>query len=107
HVNPERPWPQVAELARLSAAAGFALHERLTVYPEYVRRGPPWLDPRLAAHVAALAGPDGLANEAATPVGRAWQGPAGGLAERGRPARYASFASPGRSADGRGDFDSV
>src|SRR5690242_19189320 len=35
HVNPERPWPQIDELARRSAAAGFALHERLTVYPEY------------------------------------------------------------------------
>ncbi|MFD0823209.1 7,8-didemethyl-8-hydroxy-5-deazariboflavin synthase CofG, partial [Micromonospora zhanjiangensis] len=57
HVNPERPWPQLDELARRTAAAGFTLRERLTVYPEYVRRGDPWLDPRLAAHVGALADP--------------------------------------------------
>src|SRR5205823_6583877 len=31
HVNPERPWPQIEELARRSAAAGFSLHERLTI----------------------------------------------------------------------------
>src|ERR671939_375341 len=29
HVNPERPWPQIATLAALSAAAGFTLRERL------------------------------------------------------------------------------
>jgi FO synthase len=57
HVNPERPWPQVEELARHTAAAGFTLRERLTVYPEYVRRGEPWLDPRVLPHVAALADP--------------------------------------------------
>src|SRR6185369_15537885 len=76
HVNPERPWPQIEELARRSAAAGFTLRERLTIYPEYVRRGEPWLDPRLAAHVAALADPaTGLADESARPVGRPWQEP--------------------------------
>ncbi len=107
HVNPERPWPQLAELARLSAAAGFALHERLTVYPEYLRRGAPWIDPRLAAHVSALAGPDGLAMEAARPVGRPWQEPDGGLADEGRTDLYASIDSTGRSADRRGDFDWV
>jgi FO synthase len=36
HVNPERPWPQIEELAAQSAAAGFRLVERLTVYPRYV-----------------------------------------------------------------------
>jgi FO synthase len=75
HVNPERPWPQLDELARLTAAAGFTLRERLTVYPEYVRA--PWLDPSVAAHVAALADPaTGLANEAAIPQGRPWSEPA-------------------------------
>src|SRR3954463_3538197 len=42
HVNPERPWPQIAELGERSAAAGFALRERLTVYPEYIRRAETW-----------------------------------------------------------------
>src|SRR4051812_14557084 len=30
HVNPERPWPHLDELARATAAAGFTLTERLT-----------------------------------------------------------------------------
>jgi len=63
HVNPERPWPQIEHLRAMSAQAGFTLRERLTIYPEYVRRGENWLDPRLAAHVAALADPEtGLAD---------------------------------------------
>ena len=55
HVNPERPWPQIDELAYVTAAAGFTLRERLTIYPPYQRD--PWLDPRVAGHVAALADP--------------------------------------------------
>jgi len=38
YVNPEAPWPQVEELARQTAAAGKALHERLTIYPRYALR---------------------------------------------------------------------
>ncbi|MDT5030600.1 MAG: synthase, partial [Actinoplanes sp.] len=76
HVNPERPWPQIDQLAQMSAAAGFELRERLTIYPEYVKRGEGWLDPRLAVHVAALADRGtGLADPAAMPVGRPWQEP--------------------------------
>ena len=46
HVNPERPWPQLDELAEITAAAGFTLRERLTIYPPYIRE--PWLDPHVA-----------------------------------------------------------
>src|SRR5699024_778615 len=53
HVNPERPWPQIDDLAARCTEHGFTLRERLTVYPEYVRAGEPWLDPRIAGHVAA------------------------------------------------------
>jgi FO synthase len=75
HVNPERPWPQLDQLAELTAAAGFTLRERLTIYPPYIRA--PWLDPSVAAHVAALADPaTGLAYEAAIPQGRPWHEPA-------------------------------
>src|SRR5258706_825677 len=55
HVNPERPWPAIDELAPHTARAGFTLPDRLTIYPPYL--GEPWLDPRLARHVAALASP--------------------------------------------------
>jgi FO synthase len=107
HVNPERPWPQIDELAERSAAAGFTLRERLTIYPEYVRRGVPWLDPRLAAHVAALADPStGLAVESAMPAGLPWQEP-DELAPGGRTDLFATVDTDGRSKDRRSDFDSV
>jgi FO synthase len=108
HVNPERPWPQIDELARQSKAAGFELRERLTIYPEFVRRGDAWLDPRIAAHVAALADPaTGLANENAMPVGRPWQEPDDAYEAGGRTDLFASIDTEGRTGDRRGDFDSV
>ncbi len=76
HVNPERPWPQIEELTERSRAAGFELRERLCVYPEFVRRGEPWLDPRLRPHVSALADPEtGLALPDAVVQGLPWQEP--------------------------------
>ncbi|MGY1633965.1 bifunctional FO biosynthesis protein CofGH [Geodermatophilus sp. SYSU D01186] len=105
HVNPERPWPHLEELAARTAEAGFTLRERLTVYPPYQRE--PWLDPRVAAHVAALAGPDGLAVEGRTPVGRPWQEPEFGATGTGRVDLHAEVDSSGRSDDRRGDFDTV
>ena len=82
HVNPERPWPAIDELAERTAAAGFTLRERLTIYPPYL--GEPWLDPRLARHVAALADPaSGLAADGAMPAGLPWQEPDGGWGEVG------------------------
>jgi FO synthase len=73
HVNPERPWPQLEELARLTADAGVELRERLTIHPEYVLAAEHWLDPRLRPQVEALASPDGLAVEGLRPSGRPWQ----------------------------------
>ena len=57
HVNPEQPWPHLDDLRARTAGAGFVLRARLTAHPEYVRAGEPWLDPRVAGHVAALADP--------------------------------------------------
>ena len=109
HVNPERPWPAIDELAARTAAAGFTLRERLTIYPPYIRE--PWLDPRLAAHVAALADPaTGLADEAAVPHGRPWQEPDGGLAEwvsAGRTDLHVTIDTAGRTHDRRDDFAEV
>ena len=107
HVNPERPWPQIEALREQSRAAGFELRERLTIYPEYVRRGESWLDPRLAAHVAALADPEtGLAREEAMPAGLPWQEPDDAYAS-GRTDLFATIDTEGRTGDRRGDFDSV
>jgi FO synthase len=95
HVNPERPWPRIDRLREMSASAGFELRERLTIYPEYVRRAEEWLDPRLSEHVAALADPEtGLAIEDAMPVGRPWGEPG----EPSRPNRSAVVSTPISSA---------
>src|SRR5690606_7312144 len=108
HVSPERPWPQVEELARHTAAAGFELRERLTAYPEYVRAGEPWLDPRLAGHVAALADPaTGLARPGAEVRGRPWQEPEAGFAAAGRTDLHTAVDTEGRAQQRRGDFDAV
>ncbi len=115
HVNPERPWPSLEGLRDAAAAAGFTLRERLTVHPEFVRaslqRGEPWIDPRVAGHVAALADADGLSRPGVRPVGRTWQEPDGGLtadgAGTGRVDLHASIDTTGRSRDRREDFDSV
>ncbi|MEU8870081.1 bifunctional FO biosynthesis protein CofGH [Streptomyces javensis] len=108
HVNPERPWPQVDELAERSAAAGFRLRERLAVYPEYVRRGEPWLDPRLLPHVTALADPEtGLAREDAIPTGLPWQEPDEAFSASGRTDLHRAIDTEGRTGDRREDFDEV
>ncbi|HWN31832.1 MAG TPA: bifunctional FO biosynthesis protein CofGH [Pseudonocardia sp.] len=108
HVSPERPWPAVDELTAQSLAAGFTMRERLTAYPRYVLAGSPWIDTRLHAHVAALADPEtGLAREGAEVVGRPWQEPDGGFASSGRVDLQETIDTTGRTADRRGDFDSV
>ncbi len=107
HVNPERPWPQIEELARRTGAAGLRLAERLTIYPGYLRE--PWLDPRLAAHVAALADPaTGLAREGAIPDGLPWQEPDGGWGgASGRTDLHVTIDTAGRTTDRRDDFAEV
>jgi FO synthase len=107
HVNPERPWPQIELLREKSAEAGFVLRERLTIYPEFVKRANEgWLDPRLAAHVAALASEDGLADETAMPTGKPWQEP-DDISGNGRIDLHATIDTTGRSGDRRSDFDDV
>ena len=109
HVNPERPWPDIDELAAHTAEAGFTLRERLTIYPPYIRE--PWLDPRLARHVAALADPaTALAADGAKPRGLPWQEPDGGWgqwAETGRTDLHVTIDTTGRTHDRREDFAEV
>ncbi|MEU4179761.1 bifunctional FO biosynthesis protein CofGH [Streptomyces sp. NPDC026589] len=108
HVNPERPWPHIDELAAKTAESGFTLRERLTIYPEFIQRGEPWLDPRLLPHVRALADPEtGLAREDANPVGLPWQEPDEGFTSSGRTDLHTTIDTEGRTGDRRDDFDEV
>ena len=77
------------------------------MHPEYVVAGEPWLDPRISAHVAALAGTDGLAKPGVRPVGLPWQEPDGGFASVGRVDLHAAVDSEGRTEDRRSDFADV
>ncbi|SEQ75177.1 FO synthase subunit 1 /FO synthase subunit 2 [Lentzea albida] len=108
HVNPEKPWPQVDQLAEITRQAGFSLQERLNVYPRYVRAAVgQWIDTRLTTHVSALALENGLANPDAEVVGREWQEPDGGLDTYGRADLNTAIDTEGRTSDRRGDFDEV
>ena len=42
YVNPEAPWPQLAELERRTRQAGYELRPRLPVYPEYFANDSQW-----------------------------------------------------------------
>ena len=59
HINPERPWPGLAELRRRTEAAGHELRERLAVYPEYTTREA-FLDERLRVRVGKLVDSEGF-----------------------------------------------
>ncbi|NVM94319.1 7,8-didemethyl-8-hydroxy-5-deazariboflavin synthase CofG [Arthrobacter wenxiniae] len=73
HVNPERPWPYIDDLARLTLEAGYELRERLTVHPQYIADEGTWIDERIQPHVKALAHPSSsLAIEQAPALGKPW-----------------------------------
>jgi FO synthase len=63
HVNPEAPWPQIATLARATAAAGYTLVRRLAVYPEYAMQPEAWLDSGLVRRVLDAIDTTGFARE--------------------------------------------
>ncbi|WP_043424150.1 bifunctional FO biosynthesis protein CofGH [Arthrobacter sp. 135MFCol5.1] len=109
HVNPERPWPHLDDLARLTAANGFTLRERLTIHPRYVKEEEPWVDPRVLPHVRALADTDGLAVEGMIPTGFPWQDPDVAWASdgKGRVNLHTEIDTIGRTSDRRSDFDGV
>ncbi len=59
-INPERPWPHLAELREVTAAAGFELRERLAIYPECVTRDAGFTPAAFRGAVSALTDPAGL-----------------------------------------------
>ena len=113
HVNPERPWPHVDDLASATADLGYTLRERLTAHPEYVRDAETWLDPGLAPAVAALADPDtGLAaagSRVSTVESAGWTDPAGPAAPAATPSvpRSSPRSRPTRLAERAADAPST
>ncbi len=65
-INPERAWPKVMELRRVTEEAGFVLRERLALYPEFVTSGPWHVPPAMAETVARLVDGKGLVKEEET-----------------------------------------
>ena len=107
HVNPERPWPALDDLAAVTAEAGFDLVARLTAQPKYVQSPAGWIDPRVAGHVAALADPDtGFARDI-RPTGRPWQEPDEAAESLGRADLGAAIDTEGRRTAARSDLGSA
>ncbi|MFU9030189.1 bifunctional FO biosynthesis protein CofGH [Rhodococcus erythropolis] len=108
HVNPERPWPNLETLAEISAEGGFTLTERTAAQPAYVLAGAPWIDPRIAGHVQALADPKtGLARPDTKPVGRPWQEPDESWESSGRVDLNTEIDTDGRNTETRSDLGSA
>jgi FO synthase len=61
HVNPEAPWPAIAELAERTAAAGKLLVHRLPIYPAHTRDLTTWAAPEIATQVRRLSDAEGFA----------------------------------------------
>ncbi len=75
HVNPEMPWPGIEEVAAVCAERGFALRQRLPVYPQYVtdeRAFAKWVAPSMRRHVLAASDAMGLAREERWYAGEGW-----------------------------------
>ncbi len=63
HVNPERPWPHLADLRAIVEARGLALAPRLTIYPEYAVEPDRWLDPGTRFAVLDRSDAEGLGRD--------------------------------------------
>jgi len=58
-INPEAPWPSIAELKAATEKAGFELRERLAIYPEYLTRRNGFVRQPLRQRVLAWTDHDG------------------------------------------------
>lgn len=64
-INPQHEWPEIRALADSCAQGGYALTERLTVYPRFITERSAYLDPGLADRIRHMARADGLARNQA------------------------------------------
>jgi FO synthase len=63
-INPERPWPHLAQLEARTRAKGFELKQRLPVYPEFLGHAS-LASPLLVSRMNTAANTDGYARSAA------------------------------------------
>src|SRR6202051_3762379 len=91
HVNPEAPWPHLADLARATNAAGRDLIERLALVPAFAARPEVWTDPLITPRVRRFSDSRGFARP------DRWYSGAG--CELPPIAARWSSAAPGRAAD--------
>ncbi len=59
YINPEAPWPELAELQRRTQQAGYRLRERLCVYPEFIRERSEFFEPELLRQLRSVCNEDG------------------------------------------------
>jgi FO synthase len=85
HVNPEAPWPELADLERRTEAAGRWLVQRLPLAPTHAREPSRWVDPALRTAVLRRLDAYGYARE------REWTAGAGDRP----PARYRRLLARG------------
>ncbi len=64
HVNLTSPWPEIAELRRVTEEHGFELRARLPIYPEYLGRSE-FVPSRLRPHIRSLVDRQGFVKDAA------------------------------------------
>jgi FO synthase len=65
-INPEAPWPTLAELKARTESAGQVLLERLPVYPEHLLERPELFEPRVREAALSQASASGFAKPACT-----------------------------------------
>src|SRR6202051_80684 len=99
HVNPEAPWPHLADLARATNAAGRDLIERLALVPAFAARPEVWTDPLITPRVRRFSDSRGFARPdrwysgagcELPPIAARWSS-----AAHGRAADSAAPAQPG------------
>ncbi|MFI5314324.1 MAG: 7,8-didemethyl-8-hydroxy-5-deazariboflavin synthase CofG [Myxococcota bacterium] len=58
-INPEAPWPELDDLRARTEAAGYALRDRLCVYPELIATRPDLFDPDMYRRLRAATDAEG------------------------------------------------
>ena len=63
HVNPEAPWPELANLSNMMTSLGKCLTERLAIYPFYAVNHQQWVDSKVLPRIRQLVDQQGFARE--------------------------------------------